>query len=62
MRLEDLLDKLRVNSYPSGRDDFHLMVSRPDVNSENELQTSSLGEVTNVKVDSDKKVIFLITE
>jgi hypothetical protein len=56
MKLEDLLEKLRVNSYPSGRDDFHLLISRPDV----ESQDFKL--VTDVKVDTDKKTIFLIVE
>lgn len=56
MKLEDLLEKLRINAYPSGRDNFHVLISRPDV------EKQEFKEVTEVKVDSDKKVIFLIVE
>lgn len=56
MRVEDLLEKLRIQSYPSGRDDFQLLISRPNV------ESKEFKEVLGLKVDSDKKVVFLIVE
>lgn len=57
MKLEDLLEKLRINSYPSGRDDFHLLII-PKVEADNPF----FKEVTDVRVDSDRKVILLVVE